>query len=292
MERKRQILIVVNPISGNINKDRLVMEVQQHINNAGDNFKVFKTTGQDDKKNLAEIINQLPPDRILVAGGDGTIKLVAEVIDFQKTSIGIIPAGSANGLAVNLGITRFDLQTQIKIALGEKLLDCDVLEINGDYCLHMSDFGINAELIKNYEASRIRGKFGYLLQSIPTLINSKYPFEFDIELPDNHFSRKGILLAVANASRYGTGANVNPKGKLDDGIFEILVFKNFDIIGIIKTLRNETEIDPGFVEVIPATSAKVSCRKPISFQIDGEYIGERSEINVKVLTEKLKIAVN
>jgi diacylglycerol kinase family enzyme len=148
---------------------------------------------------------------------------------------------------------------------------------------------LNAELIENYHNSRIRGKMGYLLQSIPTLWFSKYPFEFEINLEDRSFKKKGILLAFANAKKYGTGANVNPKGKVDDGVFEILLFKNFDILEILKTLRNETEINSEFVEIIPVKKAQVFCKKPVAFQIDGEYIGEKEDIYVKISPKKLPI---
>jgi diacylglycerol kinase (ATP) len=147
----------------------------------------------------------------------------------------------------------------------------DIIEIDGEYCLHMSDFGVNAELISRYEKSKIRGKWGYFLQSVPTLVSSDYPFKFTVEANDSVFETEGILLAIANASSYGTGAKVNPKGKMNDGTFEILIYKEFDFIEILKTLRNEVELDPEVVEVICTKEAKITCKTPVSFQIDGEF---------------------
>ncbi|WP_372919531.1 diacylglycerol kinase family protein [Salegentibacter sp.] len=290
MEENKQLLFIVNPIAGNLNKDQLILEVKKNIAIKGYGIELYQTSGNEDAAKMKALIKKASPTRVIVAGGDGTIKMVAEVLTEFDLPLGIIPAGSANGLAFNLNLTILPLERQIDVALGENFSQVDILDINGEYCLHMSDFGINAELIKNYQTSKIRGKFGYLLQSIPTLIQSKYPFEFQITTEKEIITKKGILLAFANFQKYGTGANINPHGNPDDGVFEIIVFKEFDILEIIKTLRNEDDLDPKFAEIIPATWAKVKCTTPVAFQIDGEYIGELEEIDVKIISRRLKIA--
>src|SRR5690606_12703034 len=172
---------------------------------------IFQTSGGKDDISLEKIINIENPSRIIVAGGDGTIKFVAEALHDKKIPMGIIPAGSANGLAVNLNLPP-TLEEQLETALGENFLEMDIISINDEFCLHMGDFGLNAELIKNYSKSKVRGKLGYLLQSIPTLVESEYPFEFQIEVNNRTINTQGILLAIANARSYGTGATVNPNG--------------------------------------------------------------------------------
>jgi YegS/Rv2252/BmrU family lipid kinase len=288
MEEIQKVLLVVNPISGDLNKENIIQRVENEVHKIYSQLKTYRTNGENDQEKIEKLLAESDFDRILIAGGDGTIKQVAEALKDNKTPIAVIPAGSANGLALNLGIPN-NLYEQIKIGLGKNITQMDMLEINGELCLHISDLGLNAELIENYHNSRIRGKMGYLLQSIPTLWFSKYPFEFEINLEDRSFKKKGILLAFANAKKYGTGANVNPKGKVDDGVFEILLFKNFDILEILKTLRNETEINSEFVEIIPVKKAQVFCKKPVAFQIDGEYIGEKEDIYVKISPKKLPI---
>jgi len=236
------------------------------------------------------MINKKNIDRVIVAGGDGTINLVAEVLKGLDISLGIITAGSANGMAENLNLPEI-LEEQLEVALGANYIELDILCLNDTICLHMSDFGINAELIKNYENSTVRGKIGYFLQSIPTLIQSEYPFTFNIETKNDTKQVNAVLLGIANANKYGTGANVNPQGKLNDGVFEILIFKKLNLVEILKTLQNETDLDSDFVEIIPAENAKITCEKPVSFQIDGEYIGKESEVEIKILPEKLRIAI-
>ncbi|MDT0651591.1 diacylglycerol/lipid kinase family protein [Autumnicola edwardsiae] len=286
----KEILLVVNPIAGDIDKKEMVEDFKAIAARINTEVFIYHTKGERDIEHVKNIAKERKPVRIVAAGGDGTIKLVAEAIRGMDITLGIIPSGSANALALNLNLPK-NLEEQINVALGEHYLNIDLISLNDELGLHMSDLGINAELIDNYESSSFRGKFGYLLQTIPTLIQSKYPFEFIIETENCTTTENGVLLAIANASKYGTGAKVNPKGKLDDGIFEILIFKNLDILEIMKTLRNEVNLSPEFLKILQLKKARISCKEPVAFQIDGEYRGEVNTVDVKILSEKIKIAV-
>ncbi|MFC6861071.1 diacylglycerol/lipid kinase family protein [Zunongwangia atlantica] len=286
----RNILMVVNPISGGEEKDDLIKEVRRAVEQNNCKFHLFKTKGENDIKKIKAEIDKTSPERVLVVGGDGTVKIVAEALFDKDLPIAIFPAGSANGLALNLGIPEKRKQ-QIEVALGDNFTSLDVLQINDELCLHLSDIGLNAELIKNYESASIRGKFGYLMQSIPTLIKSKYPYEYEVEVNGETFYHKGIMLAIANCTKYGTGAKINPEGKHDDGKFEIVIFKNLDITEILGTLREDVKFDPAFAETISTEQAIIKCKKPIAFQIDGEFIENTQKIAVKIAEKDLKIAV-
>lgn len=286
----KKVLLVVNPISGALDKVDLIKQIEIEVKKIDAQLIIFQTTGEEDLLKLTKRIEESKPCRIIIAGGDGTIKLTAEALKDEEIPVGIIPAGSANGLASNLKLP-LNLEDQIHIALGNTFKKIDIILIDDEYCLHMADFGINAELIGKYSESNIRGKLGYILNSIPALLESDYPFQFQIEANNETFKKEGILLAIANANSYGTGAKVNPKGKMDDGLFEVLIFKHFDIIKILKTLRNEVDYDPEFMETVCTKEAKISCSSPVAFQIDGEYLGKKESVKAKILPNKLTVAI-
>jgi diacylglycerol kinase (ATP) len=290
MISENYILLIVNPIAGDSEKDIIITSVENEAVNRDYKFKLYKTTGNDDKKAIESLLKEYKPSRVFVAGGDGTIALVAQCVYEKEIILGIIPAGSANGMAVNFNLPDTLLE-QLEIAFSDCTLKIDVLFINGKICLHIADLGINAELIKNYQNSDIRGKFGYFLQSIPTLINSESPFYFSIETEEGTIEESGILLAIANANKYGTGATINPKGKINDGKFEILIFKNLDFIEILKTLGDRPTMSADFVHVISTDKAKITSIKKIPFQIDGEFLGEINTVIVTIETKKLLVAL-
>ncbi len=282
--------MVVNPISGGKDKSVLIKEVKRIIREKNLEPRLFLTRGTGDKEALQKEIEDFDPQRILSIGGDGTIKLIAEILQDDSIPLGIYPAGSANGLAENFNLPA-DISEITEVALGNKFAKLDTILVNNEYCLHISDIGLNAALIKNYQEGNIRGKLGYLIQSIPTLIQSDFPFQFKIEADGKEITRKAVLIAIANAQKYGTGANINPNGHYDDGRFEILIFKEFNIPQILQTFRENVELSEEFLEIIPAVEAKITSNKNIPFQIDGEYRGDIREVKARISPIKMRIAV-
>ena len=290
MKTQKTILLVINPIAGGTDKKPIIEAFKKHVSQNNDESIIYETTGKNDKKAIQDLITEKQPDRILISGGDGTIREVADAIKGESLKIGLLPSGSANGLATNFDIPD-SLEKQLKIALGEHFIAMDLLEIDGFTCLHIADLGVNAQLIENYEKSEIRGKLGYLIQALPTLINNDFPFEVKIECDDETCIEEGVLVAIANANKFGTGAKINPTGKMDDGIFEVLVFKNFSIKGILETFYDDVQLDPDFVKVIKCKEVSIHSKKPIAFQIDGEFMGEKQLIKAKMTDSKLTIAI-
>lgn len=290
MKTQKNILLVINPIAGGTDKRPIIKAFKEQVAAQNKESHVYETTGKNDKEAIQELVSSKQPDRILISGGDGTIREVADAIKGVSVTIGLLPSGSANGLATNFDIPE-DLDRQLAIALGEEYIDMDLLDINGYTCLHIADLGVNAQLVENYEKSEIRGKLGYLIQAFPTLLNKDFPFKVSIDCDGKIYQEEGILIGIANANKFGTGATINPTGKMDDGIFEVLIFKNFSVKGILETFYDDAHLDPDFVKVIPCKAVKINAEKPIAFQIDGEFMGKKETIHAKMTSDKLRIAI-
>ena len=290
MKAQKTLLLVINPIAGGTDKKPIIEAFKNHASLQSCTPLVYETTGDNDGEHIVEIIDTKNPEIILISGGDGTIREVADALKEKSVKIALLPSGSANGLASNFNIPE-NLEDQLKIAFGNTFKDLDILDINGYTCLHIADLGVNAKLIENYEKSDLRGKLGYFIQAFPTLINNDYPFKVKITANGETHEDEGVLVAVANANKFGTGANINPTGKMDDGLFEVLIFKNFSVKGILETFYDDAVLNPDFVKVLSCKEATISCEKPIAFQIDGEFIGEQTLIEAKMTSFQLQIAV-
>ncbi|MDX1650953.1 MAG: diacylglycerol kinase family protein [Brumimicrobium sp.] len=285
------VLFIVNPISGNKPKESLMEFVSDVLEKKGIEFRIYSTTGEEDSEEICELIKAKPVDRLLVAGGDGTINLVARIALEKQIPVGIFPQGSANGLAENLNLPNTD-EGLLEVALGSNFLEMDVIKINDKVCTHIADFGVNAELVQNFEDSSIRGKLGYILQSVPTLIKSEYPFQFKFKIGDEEVEKEGSVLAIANCKRYGTGATINFDGKMDDGRFEVIILKHLNIIDLLKTIISEGQLEKDFAETFEAQGVSIRCSEPTPFQIDGEYIGDLEEVEASLFENKLMVAVS
>jgi YegS/Rv2252/BmrU family lipid kinase len=287
---KKNILMVVNPISGDVDKSTFIQEAKFFADTLQLRFVLFETTGNNDEEAIKNLCYMHKPERVLVAGGDGTIKLVAEALADFDVIIGILPAGSANGLSVDLNLPS-NLADNLKIAFTNDAMEMDMIGINGRKSMHLSDLGLNAELVKNYAQSSTRGKLGYALQTFSTLSEMKEPFSAKIMANNEALQVTARIIIIANSQKYGTGVTINPNGKMDDGKFEIVIIKNLDLFVFGQIITGNMPMDSEDVLIISTDKAKITTGEPVPFQIDGEYIGLEQSLEIEILHKQMKVAV-
>lgn len=291
MSHQKKFLLVLNPIAGGTDKTALVDATKEYASNEDIELIIVETTGEDDENKIKNSYDQHRPERVLVAGGDGTIKMAAEALEHHDVILGVLPAGSANGLSVDLNLPA-DLQETLKVAFHGNYMEMDMVSINGKKSLHLSDLGVNAELIRKYEEGSIRGKLGYALQAINTLANLEDPFHVTVKANGHLIETEARMVVIANTQKYGTGVTINPIGIMDDGKFEIVILKNLDLSIISKILAGNIIITTGEdVDIISAEEAEITTNFPVCFQIDGEYCGEMDRLEVKILHKQMKVAI-
>lgn len=287
---KKNIIFVVNPISGDLDKSDLIESVQEFADTNNVDLVVYETTGKNDVKKIQDLYNKYSPERIVVAGGDGTIKMVAEAMEEHDVIIGILPAGSANGLSVDLNLPS-TIEENLKIAFLNHYIEMDMICINGKKSIHLSDLGLNADLVKNYEESDVRGFWGYALQAFTTLTESNEPFVATITANKETVEHTARMIVIANSQKYGTGVTINPNGAMNDGKFELVILKNLDLFLIGKIITGNMPIDTEDVVIISTDKATIQTDYPVSFQIDGEYCGAQKLLEIHILHKQMKIAI-
>ncbi len=100
--KAKKILFVINPISGDIDKADFQEILKEFMENRQQTFDIYMTTGNEDKKQIANRIKDLSPGTVVAAGGDGTCNMVAQLLINTNIKLGIIPLGSANGTATSI----------------------------------------------------------------------------------------------------------------------------------------------------------------------------------------------
>lgn len=287
---KKNIIFVVNPISGDLDKSDLIEAVEEFATTNHFDLEVYETTGKQDQKRIQGLYNQYLPERIVVAGGDGTIKMVAEAMEQYDVIIGILPAGSANGLSVDLNLPP-TIEENLKIAFLHHYIEMDMICINGKKSIHLSDIGVNANLVKNYEESNLRGFWGYALQAYSALKESEEPFVATISANNETVEHTARMIVIANSQKYGTGVIINPNGAMNDGRFELVILKNLDLLLIGKIITGNMPIDSDDIVIISTDKATIKTDYPVNFQIDGEYCGAQTDLEIHILHKQMKIAI-
>lgn len=287
---KKNVLLVVNPISGDADKSKIVVLTKAFGEKYNVNVVVFETSPNGNIDRLRFFYKEYLPNRIIVAGGDGTVKMVAEAMQNIDIVLGILPAGSANGLATDLNLPT-SIEENLPIVFGNHFMEMDMISINGKKSLHLSDLGLNADLIKNYENSKIRGMWGYALQTFTTLKDLEDPFFVTITANNQTINCLARMVVIANSKKYGTGVIINPNGEMDDGKFELVIIKNLDLLLFGKIITGNMPINADDIEIISTDKATITTNVSVNFQIDGEYIGAEKKLEIKILPKQIKVTI-
>ncbi|MBW8684560.1 diacylglycerol/lipid kinase family protein [Chitinophaga rhizophila] len=285
-----RLLFVINPVSGGKKKADPETFIKNYFSERAEEVHFFKLN--EPQQDLSATIKKTSPDRVIAVGGDGTVKMVAEALLDKDIPMGILPAGSANGMATELGIPP-DWEEVLALICHDQpsmVKDIDLIRINKDICIHLSDVGLNALLVKNFEQRGIRGKLGYALSSFKTLWQNKR-LAVRIENRKVSLTRQAHMIVLANARMYGTGACINPDGDLSDGMFEVVILRRLSIPELLKMLFRHRPFDPTKTEILQASQVTISTRRRAHFQIDGEYQGKTNQVVASILPRALKVIV-
>lgn len=226
----------------------------------------------------------------MAVGGDGTVTLVAKQLMGKDIAMGILPAGSANGMAKELQIP-VDIDGALDIVVNGNIISTDLIRINDEICLHLSDIGLNAELIKYFDEGTRRGKWGYL-RVLSKVLYKKQVMYVTIETKDVEIKRKSFCVVLANASKYGFGAVINPLGTLHDGLFEVIIVRRLAISELLKMWLRPQPFNPRKIEILQARSVTIETLHSVHFQVDGEYLGKVKNVTAKILPGKLKLLLS
>ncbi|MFD2163224.1 diacylglycerol/lipid kinase family protein [Paradesertivirga mongoliensis] len=287
-----KVLFVINPRAGNREGGSLELSISEESRTQGFEYLIYRLQSSNEEKNIKKEIAAYSPDIVAVAGGDGTVNLLAKILNSEEMPLLIVPLGSANGMARELKISNRPESSLALITSGiQKKID--LLSINGNICIHLGDVGLNASIVKRFEKDPKRGLWTYARHLFKELFLID-DYKFNINVDNQQIKRRAVSVTFANASKYGTGAVINPLGKLDDGKFELVIIKPFPKIHLLSITwkmfvgRLQTS---EFVEVLSCEKAVIQTSKKTTLQIDGEIIGKTKEINVEVLPSALTIIV-
>ena len=285
-----KILFVINPVSGGKEKHDWESSIREYFRNKPHSMEFYLLTGKDDKASIQHHIERLKPDRVVAVGGDGTVKMLASMLKETQVALGILPAGSANGMARELKVP-LEAEQALDVIINGECRKLDLIKINEEeICLHLSDLGLNALLVKNFEHSKKRGMWGYG-KAVFKVLWKKPTMYLTIKTDKEEVRRKAFMLVIANAQTYGTGAIINPDGKLNDGQFEIVVIRKLHLMELFKMLVSHKPFHQQRIEVFQTKSVEIRAKRKAYFQVDGEYIGKTVCVEARILPQIVNVVL-
>jgi diacylglycerol kinase (ATP) len=287
-EKGIKLLFIVNPGSGSDDTDFESL-ITDFFRSGKHTVEIYNLPKDCSKDKIKAKISESKADRVIAVGGDGTLKLVAECLKGSKIPIGIIPAGSANGMAKELGIPA-EIEEALELTVNGEPKEIHAVAVNGELCIHLSDIGFNAYIVKKFDDLPERGMLGYAKATWKALW-SHHKMEVEINTGEETISSEAAMVVIANATMYGTGVKINPDGKLDDDVFEVILVKKYSFLEILKIRFTQLPFNPEKIELFHTKKLNIKTRHKAHFQVDGEYMGKVNQIDAHILPAAISVIV-
>ncbi|MCK5824925.1 MAG: lipid kinase [Ichthyobacteriaceae bacterium] len=286
-----KLLFVVNPISGDVDKKPFMDSAKELCTKYGLEYEIFETIKDDGSKVLKQAIIEINPNRVIAVGGDGTVLFTSIALMGSNIPMGIIPLGSANGLALELYVNSNPIEALKDAIVSDVIAGLDMVLVNDKhYSIHIGDVGLNAAIVEAYENDENRGMAVYAKYFWEELKNQK-KFKYSIKANGKNIRGEGLMVAICNSRKYGSGIPLNITGNPMDGKFEIVVVENIGANTLLKTGLSKFSnlfYDDNNMKVISCKEADLTFDKPHMLQLDGELIGKFDSLNVKIIPSAVR----
>jgi diacylglycerol kinase (ATP) len=287
--------IIINPISGGASpraaraRAQLALAV---VDAHGDPVEVLLTERVGHARELAKSAVRRGVRLVLAWGGDGTINEVASALAFDEVPLGIIPAGSGNGLARELGVHP-RAERAIADALQAVPRPMDLGEIDGRLFANMAGVGFDAHIASGFATATRRGFLGYAGITARAL-RTYQPRHYRVTIGGIETAHRAILVTIANSAQFGNNARIAPGARVDDGELDLVVMEEKSRIA---TLCGVPRLFNGTVERVRGCTirrireATIESDQSMTYHVDGEPVQGGTSLRVRVHPGALMVAV-
>lgn len=231
-------------------------------------------------------------ETVVAWGGDGTINEVASALVQRRVTLGVVPAGSGNGLARELGIDWRPARA-LADALDGPVRRIDAGELGGRLFFNVAGVGFDAHLAAAFNAGARRGLAGYAASTLRALAAYR-PERYRVAAEQAEIDGKALFAALANTRQYGNRAVVAPRARPDDGLLELVVVPPLSpaaalwharrlFTGALPALRG--------VRMRPVRRGEITGDGPLTFHVDGEAVSGPRALSFTVHPQALPVRV-
>jgi diacylglycerol kinase (ATP) len=286
----KPIVFIVNPFSGTHLQDRIKDSLERQLNHRKFEYTIWYTEYEGHATELARKAVLEGFEYVVAVGGDGSVNEVAAGLLHTEATLGIIPAGSGNGLATHLGYGRVIEHAVKKLNSAEtRLIDCGLF--NGRPFVNVAGVGFDGLVSNLMHGQRKRGFIPYLLKSIQAGIEY-VPKTCHIQVNGITISEKCFAVSVANGPMYGYNVQIAPSAKLDDGKFSVVILKDapkWQYFASVPCTLTGRILEAPFVEHISASQLTIESEGENFVHIDGESIVTTDRLQFEIVPLALKI---
>lgn len=227
---------------------------------------------------------------IFAVGGDGTANAVGALMVGKKhLRLGIIPLGSGNGLARNVGFSTY-FSLAVQQSLSTQYIEIDAGRFGQHIFLNAAGLGLDADVVTRYQHSKTRGMSAYAIEIAKSVFS--YPAQqYEVEIDGNSENLTNIwVLSIMNGTQWGYDAVSSPDSLITDGYFELITLKKSFILLVLfdffLLFIRKVKLSPR-VKTVRCKNVRIFQSSPSPAHVDGEHISVGKEIEAVVLPKAL-----
>jgi diacylglycerol kinase (ATP) len=291
------VAVIINPVAGG----RASLPAEARVKLAEGALLRHRLAGRVEVTRGAghgsELARQAVADRceVVVAwGGDGTINEIGAQLIGTTSALGIVRAGSGNGLAREMGIPVRPEQA-LEIALAGRDRAIDAGEMEGRPFFNVAGIGFDAEMAAGFNrlGGERRGRFRYA-QVVARALFRYRAARYTIDADSRRLEVEALVVAIANLTQYGSDAFIAPGARPDDGLLDVVVVGERGVlgrIGLVPRVFNQTIHLAAGVTRLPAERIVVRADGPILFHVDGEPHAGGTEVEARIHPGAIRVRV-
>jgi diacylglycerol kinase (ATP) len=299
----RNIIYLINPISGTRGKLSLQEMIRQKTREKGITYSILPTNVEGDYAFLLPFIQQAAVTDIIVCGGDGTVSAVAAALSGVDVRVGIIPMGSGNGLAFAAGIPK-DTEKALEIIFAAKASAIDGFLINGQFSCMLCGIGFDAKVAEEFAEQPTRGLNTYIRVTLKNFFGARsYPFRFTIPSGNGHdpsFREDAYFISIANGNQFGNNFTIAPKASLHDGLLDIVVAKKTSrfrflfsvirqVLGGYRVRQKPEKVGKEKILYFQTSALVIENPGEAPLHIDGDPKASANEFHISVVPKAIRL---
>ncbi len=264
-------VVILNPAAGNEQAKRWQETVESIVRDC----PVRITSSPGEAEALARHAVEEGSEKIVAAGGDGTVNEVVNGIVGSNAGLGLLPIGTVNVFAMELGLPSHNLELCWDIIQSNNIRLVDLPSANEKYFVQLAGVGLDAQVVKETSLAfkRSFGPLSYLISAAQ--IAARQPPKLFIE-SENAPVEEGSFVLIGNGRLYGGPFPFFKHALIDDGLFDVVVFKRLGYLEIIKYLQDvvfSSDIRVPEIEYFQTRHLRITSQQDVPVELDGELAG-------------------
>lgn len=289
---KKKILFIINPISGIGKQKKVEQALETYLDKEKFDYQINYTSYAHHATalSLAAVLKGF--DIVVAVGGDGSINDCVKGLVSTGVTLGIIPAGSGNGLARCLNLP-LSVEDAIKCINNQKSMDMDSIKLNDTVYASIAGVGFDALIAREFAKTHTRGFQPYLklvLQHYPQYKQQDYTLIID----GKEITTQALFISFANSTQFGFNTEIAPNAELDDGLIDVVIVKKPPLPLLLWTaqLLFFNQFDKSiYVETHQARHIVVKNNGKIGVNLDGEYTEFNGDLDFSIEEKSLNVII-